>query len=172
MVSASNVTNATTNATTNGTSNATVSLPSIWSSIDLPWAQWKNDALVSLEDIVVWLGRYQQYLTVATSYANQAGIDSVLSVVEQGLANVDSKLNFTNVTYGELVTDYNTIYTSFVGWYNQFFGPNGVVNGNQSTIMDGNTTVYEWSVQVPSLDFEDVLAIEQPAYNALPAQFE
>lgn len=166
MVSTSNVSNS-----TNGTANATAPA-SIWSSIDLPWAQWKNDTLVSLEDIVLWLGRYQQYLSMATAYTNEAGIDSVLNVVEQGLANVDSKLNFTGVTYGELVTDYNTIYTQFVGWYNQFFGPEGLINGEQSTIQDGQTTVYEWSVQVPSMDVNDVLAIEQPAFNALPAQFE
>jgi hypothetical protein len=172
MVNSSSSSNAT-NGTigTNGTANTTT-ISSIWSSIDLPWGQWKNETLDTIGDIANWLGRYQQYLSVATQYTNQAGIDSVLNVVEQGLANVDSQLNFTNVTYGELVTDYNTIYTSFVGWYNQFFGPNGIVNGEQSTVQDGQTTVYEWSVQVPAFNVSDVLAVEQPALFALPAQFE
>jgi hypothetical protein len=56
------------NSTNSTSSNMT--LQAAWSQIDLPWAAWKADALNSFDNIGTWLGRYQQYLGMAASYAN------------------------------------------------------------------------------------------------------
>jgi hypothetical protein len=46
----------------NSSSNATAAA---LAQLDIPWAEWKQDALASWDDLVAWLGRYQQYLAAA-----------------------------------------------------------------------------------------------------------
>jgi hypothetical protein len=52
---------------------------------------------------------------------------SLLTAIEQDLVNVDPALNFTGVTYAELVTDFSALYSNFITWYNTYFGPNGLI---------------------------------------------
>jgi hypothetical protein len=118
----------------------------------------------------MWIGRYQQFIGMAQQYASQLPVDSIVSTLEQELANVDPKLNFTGVTYGELVSDYNTVYSQFIAWYGQFFGPNGLINLNTTTILDGTTTLFELELETPIGN--DVFAIEEPSVNSLMSQFE
>jgi len=80
---------------------------------------------------------------LAQQYAAKLPVATVVSTLEQELANVDPKLNFTGVTYGELVTDYSTVYSQFIAWYGQFFGANGSINVNTTTILDGTTNLIE-----------------------------
>jgi len=59
-------------------------------------------------------------------------------------------LNFTNVTWGELVTDYHVIFAQFVTWYHNIFGPGGLVQTNFVTdIKDGSIPLFE--IQANSL---------------------
>jgi len=53
-------------------------------------------------------------------------------------------LDFTNVTSGELVTDFHVIYAQFVTWYNNIFGPGGLVKtGFVTDIKDGSIPLFE-----------------------------
>jgi hypothetical protein len=52
---------------------------------------------------------------------------TIITAIEQDLANVDPRLNFTGITLAELATDYNTLFTQFLSWYNTYFGPNGLI---------------------------------------------
>ena len=156
----------------NQTNSTNMTIQSAWSQINLPWGDWKADALNSFDNIGTWLGRYQQYLGMAANYANDQSInvDQILNVVEQQIAGVDSNLNFTSVSYGELVNDYNAVYTQFLGWYNTFFGPQGLVTANMTTVQDGQTTLIETQVGVPSMNINDVFAVEEPLFAAVPPQ--
>jgi hypothetical protein len=115
------------NNSNNTNSSSDLAIAKAWPNLNLPWAEWQQDALVVFGDVTAWLGRFQQYLAAASSFQSSLPGGSLLSAVEQELASVDPRLNFTGITYGELVTDYNQIYSAFVSWYNAFFGPNGLV---------------------------------------------
>jgi hypothetical protein len=93
-----------------------------WQQLDLPWTEWSQDGLVSVSDIATWLARYQQYLVAAQQNASSILAGAILSTAEQELATLVPSLDFTNVTYSELLTDYNTIYSQFLIWYNDYFG--------------------------------------------------
>jgi len=54
-----------------------------------------------------------------------------LTAVEQEILAFDPQLNLTGLTYGELITDFNSIFTSFATWYNRFFGPDGLIHISQ-----------------------------------------
>jgi hypothetical protein len=140
-------------------------------ALDIPWAAWGQDLLSSFENIGVWLSRYVQYLGAAEAYlASNFPGSSLLNTVEQELANFDPNINLTNVTYGELVSDYNTIYAQFISWYGTFFGPNGLIGLSVSEINDGGV-VYRFVGNVSSLGLGlDVVDVERP--NILPIQFE
>jgi hypothetical protein len=86
---------------------------------------------MSVQEVFVWLGRYQQYLGQAQAYLSQQypGSD-ILAAVEQQIANIDPNINLTNVTYGELVSDYNAIYSGLIQWYGTFFGTDGIITVN------------------------------------------
>jgi hypothetical protein len=118
----------------------------------------------------MWIGRYQQFVAMAQQYASKLPVDTIVSTLENELANVDPKLNLTGVTYGELVTDYNTVYSQFIAWYGQFFGPNGLVDANTTTILDGTTKVFELELETPIGN--DVFAFEEPNVDSLLTQFE
>jgi len=140
-------------------------------NLDIPWAQWGQDLLVSVEGLGAWLGRYVQYLGAAQAYltANFPG-SSLLNEVEQGLASIDPNINLTNVTYGELVADSHALYAQFVIWYGTFFGSNGLIKVTESQIQDGGV-VYRFVANVTDLGFGlDVVDVERP--NILPIQFE
>lgn len=158
---------------TNSSSNATaVNATSMMvQALDIPWAAWGQDLLGSFENIGVWLSRYVQYLGAAEAYlASNFPGTSLLTTVEQELANFDPNLNLTNVTYGELVSDYNTLYAQFISWYGTFFGPNGLIGLSVSEINDGGV-VYRFVGNVSSLGLGlDVVDVERP--NILPIQFE
>jgi hypothetical protein len=98
---------------TNGTS--VITIQTAWSQLNLPWAQWAQDALADFSDVTTWLARYTQYLDSAQS---SLPTGSLLGAAEQEIAALVPSLNFTGVTYGELVTDYHTVYSQFVSWYN------------------------------------------------------
>ena len=161
----SNSTNSSSNATG---ANATAVMVQ---SLDIPWAAWGQDLLNSFDNIGVWLSRYVQYLGAAEAYlASNFPGSSLLTTVEQELANFDPNINLTNVTYGELVSDYNTIYAQFISWYGTFFGPNGLIGLSVSEINDGGV-VYRFVGNVSSLGLGlDVVDVERP--NLLPIQFE
>jgi hypothetical protein len=95
----------------------------------------------------------------------------LLGVIETSLANIDPNLNFTTVTYGELVADWNTVYGDFITWYGTFFGPNGLIHLSVNTIEDGQTPVYRFDANVTELGLGiDVVDVERP--NFFPIQFE
>jgi hypothetical protein len=53
-------------------------------------------------------------------------------------------LIFTSVTWGELVTDFHVTYAQFVTWYNNIFGPGGLVKaGFVTDIKDGSIPLFE-----------------------------
>jgi hypothetical protein len=143
---------------TNGTSVITVQ--TAWSQLNLPWAQWAQDALADFSDVTTWLARYTQYLDSAQS---SLPTGSLLSAAEQEIAILVPGVNFTGVTYGELVTDYNTVYSQFVTWYNLFFGPNGLVTLNIETVQDGVVPVYEFVASSLLFNGTEVFAVEQPS---------
>jgi len=145
----------------NSSSNASAS--QFWSSLNLPWAAWKQDALVAFGGLGPWLSRYVQYLGSVQNLTMGLPGGTVLGALEQEILNIDPALNFTNVSYGELVTDYNAFYQQFLGWYNLYFGPNGRVN--EQNVLDGNTTLFEFNYTDPSLpQNRDVFALEEPLF--------
>ena len=83
---------------------------------------------------------------------------------------MDTYVQFSNVTYDNLVHDYNQIYTQFLGWYNTFFGPEGIITVNQTVVQDHQTTLLENTLTVEALNLTDTFAIEQPIFGAIPPQ--
>jgi hypothetical protein len=145
--------NSSSNSSSNMSGNATaVDNSQLMNSLDLPWAQWGQDLLQGVEGLGVWLARYVSYLGAAQNYLSaNFPASEVLQTVEQGLASIDPNLNLTNVTYGELVTDYHNLYGQFVQWYGSFFGANGVIQLSERIVYDGVVPVYEFSANASEL---------------------
>lgn len=162
------------NTTTGNTTNSSsVNATQVALSLDLPWGQWRNDILVSFEDVLVWLARYQQYLVQVEALVG--GGDSGVSVgdLAPGAPVNATGIDLSGVTQGSLVTDYNQFYSSFIQWYNLFFGVDGLVSVNERVVHDGVVPVYEWTANVTSFEGNegaDVFALERPF--DVPVQFE
>jgi hypothetical protein len=155
----------------NQTANSTqVNTTALWSSLDLPWAEWQNDTLSTFDDVAVWLSRYTQYIGVAQSYLNSNPNATLpASVASYNPTSVD----LSNVSYGDLITNYQGVYQEFINWYNLFFGADGLVAVNERSVMDGQTTVYEFSGNVTSFQGGEgaaTFAVESPF--SLPQQLE
>jgi hypothetical protein len=134
--------------------------------LDINWSVWKQDALMAIQDIGVWIRRYASYLGQAQSYLQQKYPNAtLLGVIEQQIANIDPNLNFANVSYGELLTDYNALHVDFVTWYGLFFGQDGLIGVNFVTIQDGVIPVDEWDFNVGALNGtgEDTFTVERPS---------
>jgi len=50
------------------------------------------------------------------------------------------------------VTQYQSVYQSFIEWYNLFFGVDGLVDVSQREVMDGSVPVYEFSGNITSFE--------------------
>jgi hypothetical protein len=62
------------------------------------------------------------------------------------------------------------VYSQFIAWYGQFFGANGLINVNTTTILDGTTKLIELELETPIGN--DVFAFEEPSVDSLMTQFE
>ena len=144
------------NSSSNGTST---NVTQTWQQLDLPWGQWKNDVALSFDNLWVWLGRYQEYLNQAEAALNggqpssnqTAGGNSSSSSNSTSNTSMPSNssssgntVDFSGISYGTIVTQYNTLYAEFINWYNVFFGQDGLVSFNRSVVYDGVVPVETW----------------------------
>lgn len=92
------------NQTANSTGNATsFDAGAAWKSLDIPWTQWRDDSLNTFADVALWLSRYTQYVGQAQAYLSQ-NPDATLPA---SAADYNpTTLDLSNVSYGQLVTQY------------------------------------------------------------------
>jgi hypothetical protein len=129
-----------------------VSIASIWQQLDLPFNEWKDVPMETFDDIRLWLGNYQQYVDALRKYVNEFPNTPLYQDIWNVINQTDSRLIATNITYPELLNDFGGIFNSFIGWYNDFFGPSGLVTVKylgQSN--DASHTVESFEVDVFSL---------------------
>jgi hypothetical protein len=115
--------------TNNSDQQQTVTIASIWQQLDIPFDEWKKVPMETFEDIRIWIGNYQLYVDALKKYVTEEFPNTPL---HQDIWNVinqtDSRLIATNITYPELLNDFGGLWNNFITWYNDFFGPTGVLN--------------------------------------------
>jgi hypothetical protein len=152
------------------TNSSVLKIEDVWSKLDIPWAQWKDIPLQTIDDLRIWLTNHQTFLMTLQSFVGDFENSAIEAQIRDAINKVDPRLINSNVTFPELMSDFQQIFMHFGDWFKQFFGPNGLVNAQFHTgIQDGAIAVDELELDLYSLPPE-YFAIDSMV--GVPEQFK
>jgi len=100
------------------------------------------------EDIKTWLSRYTEYIDKLRAYVIEFPESQVAADLLAKIEELAPGTDFSGMSYQRIVTEFKTVYVSFIDWYQDFFGPEGLLNVRTTTIKDGNETLSVVSVSI------------------------
>lgn len=129
-----------------------IRLEDLWQRLDIPWAEWKNIPLKTIDDLRIWLTNHQTFLTQLQGLVGDFQNSELEGKIVEAINRVDPRLINSNVTFPELMSDFQAIFMHFGDWFKQFFGPGGLVDAKlHPGIQDGAISVDEVEVDLYSL---------------------
>jgi len=85
-------------------------------------------------DIKMWLSRYTEYIDKLRAYVVEYPESQMAADLLVQMEQLAPGTDFSAMSYQRIVTEFKTVYVSFIDWYHQFFGPKGLMSFRTSQV--------------------------------------